>query len=66
MLETTNSQCFCEAINIFSVFVLILLFRLPMPVALKMAVVCFSVLAFCTAEDEEGEKLAPELLGRSS
>jgi hypothetical protein len=63
--KTTNSKCFCEAVNLNEIFVIISLFLLPLTVALKMAVVCCcSLPAFCTAEDEEGEKMAPGLLGR--
>jgi hypothetical protein len=67
VIKATNSKCFFEAVNLYAILVIISLFRLPLPVALKMAAVCCcSVPAFCTAEDEEGEKLAPGFLGRNS
>jgi hypothetical protein len=63
--KRTNSKCVCEIVNLCAILVIILLFGLLLPVALTMAVVCCcSVPAFCTAEDDEGKKMAPELLGR--
>ena len=60
-------QIVFEAVNLYAILIIISLFGLPLPVALKMAVVCcYSEPAFCTAEDEEGEKVGPGLLGRSS
>ena len=67
MVKSVHSKCFCEAVTLNARLVIISLFRLPMPVALKMAVVCScSVPAFCAAEDEEGGMMGPGLLGRSS
>jgi hypothetical protein len=64
--KRTNSKCVFEAVKLYAILVTLSLFGLPLPVALKMTVVCCcSVSAFCTAEDEEGEKVAPGLLGRS-
>jgi hypothetical protein len=55
--KRTNSKCVCEAFNLNAILIIISLFRLPLPVALKVAVVCCcSVPTFCTAEDEEGER----------
>jgi hypothetical protein len=63
--KRTNSKCVCEGVNSIAIIIIISLFRLRLPVALKMAVACCcSVPAFCTAEDEEGEKVTPGLLGR--
>jgi hypothetical protein len=65
--KRTNSKCVCEVVNLYAILIIISLFRLPLPVALKMAeVCCCSVPAFCATEDEEGENVAPELLGRIS
>jgi len=51
-----NSKCVCEAFNLNAILIIISLFRLPLPVGLKVPVVCCcSLPALCTAEDEEGE-----------
>jgi hypothetical protein len=64
-VKTTNSKCVCEAVKLYAMLVILSLIRLPLPVALKMAVASScSVPAFCTAEYEEGGKIAPYLLER--
>jgi len=64
VVKATVSKCFCEAFNLNAVLIIISLFRLPLPVALKVAVVCCcSVPAFCTAEYEEGEKRGTGITG---
>jgi len=65
VVKITNSNCFCEAVNLNVILVIISSFRLPLPVDLQMAVVCCSSeLAFCTAEDDEGKIMTAGLLGR--
>jgi hypothetical protein len=57
VVKTQNSNYFCEAANMNAILVVISLFCLPLPVAIKVALVCCcSLPAFCTAENEEGER----------
>jgi hypothetical protein len=67
VIKAKNSKCLFEAVKRYATLVIISLFHLPLPVALKMAAVCCcSVPAFCTAEGEEGEKVTLGLLGGKS